>query len=188
MDKTFNITYIGALIPSKGFHYLAKAWPKILKKIPTAHLFVVGSAALYGRKTKLGKHSLAQEPYETLILNMLKREDIDLKSVTFCVVLNEYDKRRIIQKTQVGIMNPSGRTETFGLSSTDFQQQNVPVVIRMKNGLLGTFEPNITGLGFYTPIFLHKKIIKLFNNPDLRNKLSKMVKILLNNDSLWMNP
>lgn len=158
------------------------------KKIPTAHLFVVGSAALYGRKTKLGKHSLAQEPYETLILNMLKREDIDLKSVTFCVVLNEYDKRRIIQKTQVGIMNPSGRTETFGLSSTDFQQQNVPVVIRMKNGLLDTFEPNITGLGFYTPIFLHKKIIKLFNNPDLRNKLSKMVKILLNNDSLWMNP
>lgn len=179
-DEKFNITFIGAIIPSKGFHYVAKAWKKIIKKIPNAKLYVIGSGALYSSKIALGKYSLAEEPYESYIINHLISADSDLNSVEFCGVLDEKKKREVISKTQIGIVNPSARTETFGISSTDFQQQNVPVVIRKKNGLLDTFSPNVTGLGFNFPSLIHRPIIKLYKNKSLRDNLASNGAMFIN--------
>lgn len=178
----FNITYIGAIIPSKGFLIVAKSWKKIIKKIPNAKLNVIGSGALYNRSIKLGKYSLAEEKFEKKIIKQLKKADSNLSSIKFWGVLGEKEKRNIISNTSVGIMNPSARTETFGISSIDFQQQNIPVVIRMKNGLLDTFLPGKTGLGYKHSFCLSNKIIKLYSNPVLRSKLGSSSDLFVNNN------
>jgi glycosyltransferase involved in cell wall biosynthesis len=49
------VTYVGSLVPEKGFLYLAKAWPSIVKEIPNAQLYVIGSGILYNRNQKLGR-------------------------------------------------------------------------------------------------------------------------------------
>lgn len=170
-SKEFNVTFIGAIIPSKGFHILAKSWKKILKAIPNARLNVIGSGALYVRSIQLGKYNLAEEPYESIIMKSLLDADPELHSVKFHGILSEIEKRLVINNTHVGVVNPSARTETFGISSIDFQQQNVPVVIRMHNGLLDTFIPNKTGLGFILKNNLKNKIIKLYRDNDLRGLL-----------------
>lgn len=49
-----EVTYIGSLIPEKGFHVIAKYWKKILTKIPDAQLNVIGTGYLYNRKAVRG--------------------------------------------------------------------------------------------------------------------------------------
>ncbi len=39
---------IGRLVPWKGFHTLIKAWPEIVKKVPDAHLYIIGSGPEHG--------------------------------------------------------------------------------------------------------------------------------------------
>lgn len=84
----YNVTYIGSLIPSKGFHILAKSWKKVLQKIPQARLQVIGSGQLYNKNSKLGKYGIAEEQYETKFMRYLvdKKGNV-LDSVNFFGVL-----------------------------------------------------------------------------------------------------
>ena len=59
------VVYLGALVPQKGFHLLARAWPRILRRHPTARLAVIGSGKLYGGSTSLGPWGVAAPEYET---------------------------------------------------------------------------------------------------------------------------
>lgn len=62
--REHNVCYIGSLHPAKGFQFLAQAWPKVLKEVPDANLFIIGSGKLYGRNAQLGKWGIAKEEFE----------------------------------------------------------------------------------------------------------------------------
>lgn len=62
------VTYIGSIVPSKSFHWLAKAWPNVLKRVPDAQLYVIGSGNLYNKDAKLGKYGVASKEYEQLFM------------------------------------------------------------------------------------------------------------------------
>lgn len=167
----YNVTYIGSLIPSKGFHILAKSWKKVLQKIPQARLQVIGSGQLYNKNSKLGKYGIAEEQYETKFMRYLvdKKGNV-LDSVNFFGVLG-YEKNEVIMNTSVGVPNPTGRTETFGLSALDFESRGVPVVTIKKTGFLDTVQNRHTGLLYSSKFLMANYIIRLLKNNELNHNL-----------------
>jgi glycosyltransferase involved in cell wall biosynthesis len=137
-DRNNEVTYIGSLVPEKGFHVLAKAWPKVLKRVPDAKLNVIGSGRLYNKTSKLGSYKIADENYEKLFMPYLidnRGEIID--SVKFWGILGK-EKNNILKQTKVGIPNPSGFTETFCLSAVEMQLLGCHVITKKYVGLLDT--------------------------------------------------
>jgi hypothetical protein len=99
--------------------------------------------------------------------------DKTLDSIFFHGILGEKEKSHVISYTSIGIPNPSARTETFGISSTDFQKMGVPVIVKAKNGLLDTIAPNVTAATFTFNFQLKYKIVSLLKNKRLMDNLGQ---------------
>lgn len=167
------VTYIGSLVPTKGFHLLADIWKTILKEVPDATLNVVGSGKLYGRNSKLGKYNIAEESYEEQFMSGLTDDEGNiLPSVHFFGVLG-VEKNDVIRDTCVGVVNPTGRTETFGISALDFESMNVPVVTIAKGGFLDTVLNEKTGLLYGHKNDFAKDIITLLKNDKLNEQYGR---------------
>lgn len=161
------VTYIGSLVPTKGFHVLADAWKEIIDKVPDAELNVIGSGTLYGRNSKLGKYGIAEAEYEEQFMpGVTDANGNILPSVYFHGVMGA-EKGEIIQKTCVGVVNPTGRTETFGISALDFESLGVPVVTIAKGGFLDTVEDGETGILYSSTEQLAEKVVQLLQNTEL---------------------
>lgn len=168
-----NIAYIGALVPQKGFHFLADAWPIVVKQIPNAKLFVFGSGSLYNSRVALGSNGIATEQYEDRIFQKLERDD---ESVKFLGNTDSILRNQILDKCKLGIVNPSAQTETFCLSAVEFEQRGIPVIGGRKYGLLDTVSHKKSGILILNQKNLAKVIVKVLTNETLLNKLSKGAK------------
>lgn len=132
------VTYIGSIVPFKGFHLLAKAWPMILKEVPNAQLYVIGSGQVYDDSKHLGKYGIAEESYENVFMPFLIDTNGNiLPSVHFMGRMGA-EKAQIIKRTKVGVPNPSGDTETFGIGAIEFEIMGCEVVTRRCCGYLDT--------------------------------------------------
>jgi glycosyltransferase involved in cell wall biosynthesis len=142
-QRPFHITYIGNLVPQKGFHILAKAWPHILRVYPDAVLNVIGSGKLYDRNAQLGKYGIAEDNYEKVFMPYLTDTSGKiLPSVKFLGILGS-EKSEILLKTRVGVPNPSGRTETFGYTAIEMQSFGALVTTIRCPAYLETVCPSI---------------------------------------------
>ena len=122
------VTYISSIMPFKGFHWLAKAWPKVIKEVPDAQLMVIGSGTLYDNRQILGKYGITESHYEEEFMRYLTddRGNI-LPSVHFLGKMGE-EKNAILKNTKVGVPNPTGFNETFCLSAVDMQVYGCSIV------------------------------------------------------------
>ena len=162
VSKNSNtIVFVGALVPQKGFHLLADAWPSIEKAIPDAKLYVFGSGRLYDSRINLGPNAIATKDYEDRIFRKLSK---DSNNVEFLGNANPSLRNSIFDKCKLGIVNPSAQTETFCLSAVEFGQRGIPVVGGRKYGLLDTVKHKKTGYLVINPSNLHKHIIRLLQN------------------------
>lgn len=94
------VTYMGSIIPSKGFHILAEQWKKIVEQVPDAELYVIGSGSLYSKGARLGEYGIADSEYEKRFVPYLTDEQGKiLNSVHFCGVLGQ-EKYEISIKQQ----------------------------------------------------------------------------------------
>ncbi len=164
------VTYTGSLVPAKGFHLLAKVWKKILNKVPDAQLYVIGDGKLYNRNSELGKYGIAQKSYENVFVPYISESGQILDSVHFMGSLGK-EKLDVYKKTSVGVMNPSGRTETFGLSAVEMSACGIPVVTKKANGLLDTVVDGKTGYLISSERELARKIIRILKNNELNYRL-----------------
>jgi len=139
VQKRENIvTYIGSIVPSKSFHWLAKAWKNVLKMVPDAQLYVIGNGNLYNGTVRLGKYHIAEESYEKVFMPYLTDDQGNiLPSVHFMGKLG-IEKNEIIAKTKVGVPNPSGYTETFGLTAVEMETLGCVVVSYKCPGYIDT--------------------------------------------------
>lgn len=168
-----TVTYIGSIVPTKGFHLLANAWKTILAQVPNAELHVIGSGKLYDRNSKLGDYGIAEQSYEKSFIQGITDDNGELlPSVHFHGVMGE-EKRNLIAKTSVGVPNPSGRTETFGISALDFSARGVPVVTIAVGGFLDTVINEKTGLLYANTDELAKKVIELLEDRDKNERYGK---------------
>lgn len=141
-DKRPNrVVYIGAIGKQKGFHWLAEAWPKVLQQVPDAELYVIGSGKLYGANAQLGKWGIAEEAYENLFMPYLTQEKEGkqeiLPSVHFMGIMGK-EKNEILLDAKVGVPNPSGFSETFGISAVEMQSMGCCIATIRCAGYLDT--------------------------------------------------
>jgi len=164
-----NVTYIGGLYPSKGFHKLALVWEKVLQKHPDARLNVIGSSTLYAGNSGDGTFS----DYEVYIKKIINHSPKVSNSVTFYGLLNATEIESVLLNTSVGVCNPTARTETFCISGVEFSSYGIPVVTRGKNGIPDTIINDYTGLYIKYLKNLDFQICKLLDNKDLRIQLGE---------------
>lgn len=181
-QRSNKVIYIGSLIPTKGFHLLAKAWPKIIKAIPDAELIVIGSGKLYDRNAKLGNYNIAEKSYENLFIPYLindKNEILD--SVHFLGILGK-EKYKIMQECKVGVPNPSGISETFGYTAIEMALMGCLVTSMKCPGYIDTiFETN----HLYTNSHqISKYIINLLNQNNCDEKYKIRLQYIINNFSI----
>ncbi len=160
------VTYMGALVPQKGFHLLAEAWPKVIQSFPDAKLSVIGSVQMYNEKSTMGPLGVAEEFYERgHILPHLTTTDGKLHpSVQFHGRLGK-EKYEILRKSLVGVANPSGQTETCCVSAVEMAACEVAVVSGAYYALLDTVYDGETGLLGETVTDLGNNIVSLLKNP-----------------------
>ena len=163
-----NVVYIGALIPSKGFHLLAQIWKSILEECPSAKLQVIGLGSLYSRNEELGTYGLAEKNYENKFISYLSDQDGHIiPSVHFLGILG-IEKYDVFQEAAVGVINPSARTETFGMGIIEMNFCQLPVVTLCKNGFPDTIIDGKTGILAKNLSGIKKSIINLLNNAEKR--------------------
>lgn len=168
-SKENIVTYVGALNEAKGFHKLAKNWKEILRRVPDAQLYVIGSGSL-GSKAKLGPLGLAEEKYEKKFSKYIcDASGHILESVRFMGNIGGEEQRRLMAKTKVGVANPTGVGETFCIVAIEFETVGVPVVSASRCGLLDTVISNQDGLLTNTNHGLVNSIVELLTN-NIENK------------------
>lgn len=132
------VTYMGAIIPEKGLHWLIDVWHKVVERIPDAELHIIGSGKLYTHQQTLGINNIAESQYETYLFRQHSKTDLETKhNVHFLGVMGA-EKEQILLQTKVGVPNPSGRTETFCISSIEMQLCGASVVTGKSPGSLET--------------------------------------------------
>lgn len=165
-DNPFNrranvVTYVGSIVPFKGFHLLAKAWPKVIKELPDAQLYVVGSGTVYNSGQTLGPYKIAEAGYEKLIMGYLTNEDGSLlNGVHFMGRMGE-EKKNILFMTKVGVPNPSGITETFCISAVEMQMYGAKIATIEAPGYLDSV---VNGILYRNEDDLAKSIIFLLRD------------------------
>ena len=161
------VAYMGALVPQKGFHILAAAWPKVLKRVPDAQLSVIGSAKMYNQDAKVGPLGVSEENYERnhLMPHLTDQNGQLHSSVTFYGQLG-HEKYDILRKALVGVANPSGQTETCCVSAVEMSACHTAVVSGAYYALIDTVLHEKTGLLGRTADDLADNICTLLQNPD----------------------
>lgn len=179
-EKERIITYIGSIVPAKGFHVLAKQWKKVLKKYPDAKLKVIGDGKLYNRESKLGLYGIAEAKYEKKFIKYLLNSNGEIdESVEFLGTMGK-EKIEVLKETKIGIVNPTARTETFCISAIEMGACMIPVVTIAKNGFLDTVKDGETGILVNKGKNLYKGIIELLENHEYCKSLGKNAKNFVN--------
>ena len=137
LNRKNVVTYMGSIIPVKGLHWLAEVWKDVLKEVPDAELYVIGSGKLYDNNQELGPYNIAESSYENKIMPYFSKNGMINSNIHFMGILGN-EKTDILLKTKVGVPNPSGRTETFCLSSVEMQLYGASVVIGNSPGAVET--------------------------------------------------
>ena len=163
------VTYLGSIVPQKGFHLLAKIWPEVHKQNPGLRLKVIGSGSLYDPNAQMGKFGIADERYESLFMNYLGES---ISSVDFLGKINAEEKNQVVSKSFIGIANPSGNTENCPASALDFEAYGVPVVSVYKLGLIDTVDNMRTGVLVRNYKRIPQALSELISDTHFRNNLS----------------
>ena len=141
------------------------------KRIPDLQLYVIGSGNLYNRNTKDDSIIPTNKKYKELILKYLGDYQKEIgESIHFLGAMGE-EKNKILSITKVGISNPSGKTETFGLTALEFQASGVPVVTKKCVGYLDTVCHSYSGYLFKTDNQLVNYVTKLLMNNELNKQM-----------------
>lgn len=165
LQDKFQITYIGSITPSKGLHLIAEVWKEIIKKIPNAQLNVIGSKSLYDH-TLDRQSTKSTDSYEIRVKSLFEKDPFSAGKVVYFGNLG-IEKYEIISKSNLGLVNPSAKSEIFTNSVIDFSLFNVPVLGRNKYGLVSMIEDGENGFKFNNLRDLVKKVIYVYDHKEL---------------------
>lgn len=152
-QKKNIVMYQGMLKKGKGFHKLARIWRYVSLMVPDAELWVLGNGQLYGEHLKLGPYGLSDKAYEKEIMKYIQDKNGKIRNdVKFLGLQGGNEKINYMRQAKVGVMNPSGETETWGLSASEFEIMGIPVVTRNKYGCKDSVKNFAGGFRFNTAV------------------------------------
>ncbi|KGG02878.1 CpsL [Prochlorococcus marinus str. MIT 9321] len=129
-DFKNNITfgYMGALVPSKGFHQIARYWRDILDlcyaRDLQPRLEVIGGTNLYGFDENHSKIPTTLE-YGNLIEKMIGKE---IDSTVFFHGTLDQKRYKLMSRCDIAIVNPEGYGEAFPASILEWMSLSIPVI------------------------------------------------------------
>ena len=164
-----NVVYVGAINYVKGVHCITQAWRKVIKTIPDANLYIIGSGKLYSSFIECGRFGIADKYYERRVLKpILDHGEID-KSVHFLGIMGD-NKWEIMNDCKVGIVNANS-WETFGYTMLEMQLAGMQVTGYKSPGLIDTMHSS-AGLLYDNSDDLADVLIYLLNNNNFNNSHS----------------
>ena len=176
------VVYLASLVPAKSFHILADIWPYVLKCVPDAKLYVIGSGKTYFKDAKLGRFGIASHDYENIFMPKLTDEKGNiLPSVKFYGNLG-CEKYDIMCKAKVGVPNPTGSTETFCISAVEMQNMGCTVTAMKAPGYYDTFFNGI--ITKRSKKAFAQSVVKLLKSEDPIQSYSEAVDRIQNNFSI----
>lgn len=186
-EKDLNlVVHIGAIVPQKSFHVLARNWPKIVERCPDARLIVIGSASVYDEQQLLGDWGVGYKSYEDNFIKPYLSDEHGalLSSVKFMGKMG-LDKREYMAKAIVGIANPVGTNENCPATSLEFQALGTPVVGQANYGNLDTILHGETGLLADNENDFVEKICLLLEKPSYAKLLGKHGPLFVQHKYSW---
>ena len=135
-------------------------WPHVLKEVPEAELYVIGSGKVYDSHASLGKLGIACKEYEDVFSPYLIKDGKLIPSVHFLGRMGA-EKEDILLRTKVGVPNPTGITETFCLSAVEMQILGARIATIKAPGYLDTVKD---GILYRRPKQLVKSIVSLLKD------------------------
>ena len=164
-----NVVYVGAINYVKGVHCITQAWRKVIKTIPDANLYIIGSGKLYSSFIECGRFGIADKYYERRVLKpILDHGEID-KSVHFLGIMGD-NKWEIMNDCKVGIVNANS-WETFGYTMLEMQLAGMQVTGYKSPGLIDTMHSS-AGLLYDNSDDLADVLVYLLNNNNFNNSHS----------------
>lgn len=174
--EPFSAVYMGCLIEEKGILDLLKIWKIVLSKYPQATLNIIGKGNLYDGRAKLGNLGITNENLEAKMKPYICDDDGHIKeNYQFLGILGA-EKYDVFNSCAVGIVNPSAKTETFGLGIIEMATMGLPVVTKCWNAHCDTIVDGKTGLMALTHEGMSKCIMRLFEDEKLNRALGKNAK------------
>ncbi len=152
-QKNKVILVLGRIAKEKSIDVILNAMPSVLKKEPLARLLIVGDG-----------------PYRQNLEELSKTIGIS-EEVIFAGARPWEDIGRYYQLGDVFVS--ASVSETQGLTFIEAMAASLPVVAKNDDCIKGVIENGKTGLVFDSDEFLPEKIIEIFENNALKEKLSK---------------
>lgn len=181
-----NVIWSGQISKLKGFHVLARNWPKILNKVPDAKLLIMGGGALYNRGAKLGSLGLAEETFENSFKKSIVDKDGKLHpSIKLLGVLGP-EKTDTYGKCRVGVVNPTG-TETLSLTALEMEASGLPIVSMNGGGVKYSVENKHTGLLFKNDDEFVENVCDLLTDNNLYLRLHSQTREFVKNNFAPIN-
>lgn len=172
----YSLTYMGCLNQVKGITTLMKIWSIIEKKYPNATLNILGGN-LYDRNCDISQLGFTDIKTEKEVLPYVLDANGNIKqNIHFLGILGK-EKYDVFLSSSVGIVNPSAKTETFGMGIIEMASAKLPVVTRNWNGHPDTAINGETALLGYSTKQMALNIIRLFEDKELNKRLGDNAKL-----------
>lgn len=174
--KPFTLTYMGCLEPVKGIVTLLKIWKIIEKKYPNAELNIIGGNLYDRTKGNFEGEGKVKSKTEMLISKYVFGKNGKPKpNIHFLGILGE-EKYDVFLHSSVGIVNPSAKTETFGLGIVEMATAKLPVVTKNWNGHPDVALNGETALLGFSVKQMAANVIRLFEDKELNERMGEMAK------------
>lgn len=153
---TINIIYVGRLYPEKSIDTLIKAIPHVIKEYPRMHVMLAGAGHVRPKLEKL---------VESLDIN---------KHVTFLGLVSDEDK--ILAYNAGDIFVSPSFAELEGMTVLEAMACGKPIIVPNAEMNAAKFFVDNNGFLFKTAdhLDLAEKILKLLNDPELREEMGKI--------------
>jgi glycosyltransferase involved in cell wall biosynthesis len=169
VKKEQRAVYVGHLVPEKGFHRLARLWPRIRLACPTAELDVIGSSQVYRPDEQLGPLGVSSRSYEKLILRYLRNDPVKY-GVVFHGKMG-VEKYAIMSRALVGLPNPTGFTECCPGVVLEMSGCEAAVVAMRQWGMCDTVLDQVSGFLCHNDDEYVDRVVSLLTNPSMAESI-----------------
>lgn len=154
--QKYSIFVSQASYPVKGFHYLLRALPVILRQYPHTHVYVAGKDILHTEKT---------DPYGFYIKSLIE----ELKLTDIISFLGKLDERQMAEQyLKANVFVSASVIENESNSLSEAKVIGVPSVVSYVGGVCSRVESGIDGFSYPhdEPDLLAYYVCKIFENKD----------------------
>ncbi len=176
MPEVPSICFMGQISRAKGIITLLKVWRKVRESVPGCRLRIIGGGNLYDRNVRLGSLGVTDDGTESEMMKYIAGPDGSVSpDVEFLGILGK-EKYDVFANSTVGMVNPSARTETFGMGIIEMASAALPVVTRNWNGHPDTAINGETALLAFTVNGMAKAVVRLIKDKELNVRLGENAK------------